>query len=93
MAKRSTGKRSTPKRSTPKRSTPKRSTAKYYRCRVEVSVLSVKGESSQRFGPGKLVSAELVEALVGKGGALEGRRDCFEPADVNEGDDGTTDRT
>ncbi len=57
----------------------RRNTApKHYRCRVEISVVSVKEESSLRFGPGLLIRAQDLEPLLAKGGALEGRADCFE---------------
>lgn len=63
---------------------------KHYRCRVEISATSVKNETSIRFGPGKLVRAEELEELTGKGGPFEGRMDCFEP--VRDEDDGNADR-
>lgn len=65
---------------------PKRAdnTPKHYRCRVEVSVISVKDESSLRFGPGMLVRAEELKRFMAKGGPLEGRADCFEPVEPEE---------
>lgn len=57
---------------------------KHYRCRVEVTVLSVREESSLRFGPGLLIRAEELEQLIAKGGPLEGRADCFESVEPAE---------
>ncbi len=66
--------------------------ATHYRCRVELSVISVTKESSIRFGPGFLIRAEDLEPLLAKGGPLEGREDCFEPV-KKEQDDGTANRS
>lgn len=48
----------------------------HYRCRVDVSVVSVTEESSRRLGPGMLISAEEFEELIANGAC---RADCFEP--------------
>lgn len=79
------------------RSKLKKSAPTHYRCRTSVSAMSVKEESSIRFGPGMLIRAEELEQLLAKGGSLEGRHDCFEPVEPidvkREQDDGTASRS
>lgn len=50
--------------------------AAFHRCRVEVSGVSRKKESSWSLGPGAVVSDEMYRELVKRGAV---RADCFEP--------------